>query len=383
MDSLINHLFMRYLGVLFLFVVQLSFGQGVLIKGKIVDSTGFGLPFTAVSIPDSGKGSITNEEGFFELKLAESDLQSELKVEMIGFETYKIKVADYISKKITEIQLKEAAEALKEVVIEKPNSVVSRAIENIAKNGIDEKYKLRVLYTRAAMEGGKAVHLLDHVFTIYMKSTKPEFLGCVLTEGRQTVDYRKHKKDVSVHQILGAPFAFGIDLSLLNKGVKKWEDVGTTSFGEEDVIIFESQDKNPKERRKVYIGYDTGKVYRFDLKGGTIVSKFQTNKEGKLYLSYHKNSSSTKFHYEVIVLAKREGNKVGPVRDQKSLAFKASPEFDMPYNKRFWDRLSLPPQSKFYKKLISDIESVKGIPIQTQFENSYKLKQLFKKHSIR
>ena len=44
--------------------------------------------------------------------------------------------------------------------------------------------------------------------------------------------------------------------------------------------------------------------------------------------------------------------------------------FKIPYDLNFWKNISLPPETKFYKENISELESLYGVPIETQFEYS-------------
>ena len=40
---------------------------------------------------------------------------------------------------------------------------------------------------------------------------------------------------------------------------------------------------------------------------------------------------------------------------------------DLPYDTNFWSNLSLPPDTKFYKKIKSDLEGLYGVKLETQF----------------
>ena len=41
--------------------------------------------------------------------------------------------------------------------------------------------------------------------------------------------------------------------------------------------------------------------------------------------------------------------------------------YKVPYNKFFWENFSVPPETKIYKDNIEELESLYGVPIQTQF----------------
>ncbi|GAL62712.1 hypothetical protein [Algibacter lectus] len=41
---------------------------------------------------------------------------------------------------------------------------------------------------------------------------------------------------------------------------------------------------------------------------------------------------------------------------------------DLPYHPQFWRNLSMPPDTKFYKKIKSELESNYGVSLEKQFE---------------
>ena len=44
--------------------------------------------------------------------------------------------------------------------------------------------------------------------------------------------------------------------------------------------------------------------------------------------------------------------------------------YKIPYDENFWNSVSLPPETKFYKKNIGELESLYSVPISTQFKYS-------------
>ena len=120
---------------------------------------------------------------------------------------------------------------------------------------------------------------------------------------------------------------------------------------------------------------------------------YKKNSEGKLYLSYHNREykSAAKATDIIKNLLIRNGEEpreyipiayrhevfvVGVEEDKKSFDSSGiTGQMDMtlfkiPYNSNFWKNISLPPETKFYKKNISELESLYGVPIETQFQYS-------------
>ena len=74
------------------------------------------------------------------------------------------------------------------------------------------------------------------------------------------------------------------------------------------------------------------------------------------------------YRHEVFVLELEQDKK----RFEK---YKTIEEMDMtlyniPYNKYFWDNVSLPPETLFYKKNSRELESLFNVPIESQFKLS-------------
>jgi hypothetical protein len=120
---------------------------------------------------------------------------------------------------------------------------------------------------------------------------------------------------------------------------------------------------------------------------------YKKNSEGKLYLSYHNREYRAfvkvteriknlllqsgqnprkyipmDYRHEVFVIGVEEDKKRfdnSGITGQKDMTL-----FKIPYDLNFWKNISLPPETIFYKENISELESLYGVPIETQFEYS-------------
>jgi len=97
--------------VIFVLATQLTYAQGLTVKGKIVDSQGAALPGVSVKVQGTSTGTITNIDGIFTIVAPSS--KSELVCSFIGMLPQTITVGNQLSPLIT---LKESAVALNEVV---------------------------------------------------------------------------------------------------------------------------------------------------------------------------------------------------------------------------------------------------------------------------
>ena len=120
---------------------------------------------------------------------------------------------------------------------------------------------------------------------------------------------------------------------------------------------------------------------------------YKNNNSNKLYLSYHKRqwegAVATPAHvkramqqagkkerryipisyrHEVFVLNLE--NEKGKTRLSDVSVQKDMTLYKVAYDQSFWDNISIPPETKFYKKNIGELESLYDVPIETQFEYS-------------
>ena len=92
--------------ILFLSCSFCLFGQQIIhVEGFVKGSSGYAVPYAAVSIPSKYIGTSTTEDGSFYLNATNSE--DFLEVSSIGFLTYKIKVGDFLKLSDKTIELKE------------------------------------------------------------------------------------------------------------------------------------------------------------------------------------------------------------------------------------------------------------------------------------
>ncbi len=131
---------------------------------------------------------------------------------------------------------------------------------------------------------------------------------------------------------------------------------------------------------EIYIGYDTHKVYK--ITAGRATYLYRKHTDGRMYLSYYQNSwgwgkKNIPEEYQYAGLENMEYKTEAFVykveTDPKKIKVKAfgsdtdMASVDIPYSPAFWLNLKLPPDTKFYKKVKSEIESIRGIPLEKQY----------------
>ena len=124
-----------------------------------------------------------------------------------------------------------------------------------------------------------------------------------------------------------------------------------------------------------------------------MLSLYKKNSKGKLYLSYHTrewkgaaampenvkramSASGQKFKNFVPLAYRHEVYVVELIENkEKFTQFEDNPQKDMTlynvkYDEKFWNDVSLPAETNFYKKNIKELESLYNVPIKTQFQYS-------------
>lgn len=219
-----------------------------------------------------------------------------------------------------------------------------------------------------------------------------------IAEARKSADYRFAFRKQPAHAI-----NVMTNLNPLRQNINEkdydWKRLDDTSYDGEDVLIIQGVKKSEKGSKehnwiKFYIGMDTYGVYRIEisryatefanLKGFYIYKK---DSNGKLVLSYHNREAKFKvpiseekqrllklksknvecsYRHEAIVLQIETDRKKFDVKNIISERMDIG-DYDIPYHPEFWKTVSLPPETKFYKKSVQELESIYGVPLETQY----------------
>ena len=129
--------------------------QNLLIDGSIIDDNDFEIPFAAVGILKKNIGTTSTIEGTFSFIVSPNEIEDSLEISSIGFKTFKIKVKDYIDKKVKTIRLSEQLTQLDEVVVKAPINYIEKALKLLKTNTISVNHQLNLLYRRWDVEENK------------------------------------------------------------------------------------------------------------------------------------------------------------------------------------------------------------------------------------
>ena len=372
--------------------------QKIALKGIILDQDKLPVPYASIGIISKNIGTTSTEEGTFNFIVTNKEKIDYLEISSIGYQTFKITVNDFLSRKNKTIILKEKTTELSEISIMNTEDYVKMALKNLKNNSISKNHQLKILYRRWSVEDNICRFYIEHFMNVIDRGPSSYITKYAIEESRKSSEYRFIKNLQNRHAIeymeLNNPLRKGI-----YHGDYKWKKVENSSYDGEDINIIEGL--NDTSSLKLYIGYDTFKIYKIEItrkppkKGKYLYSLYlyKKNKEGKLYLSYHNrewkgsgkvtenvkrillkqkkitgNYIPIAYRHEVFVLELEEDKK--RFEKYKTIEEMDMTLYDIPYNKYFWDNVSLPPETLFYKKNIGELESLFNVPIESQFKLS-------------
>ena len=384
-----------YILITLLFLSNILYTQNIIVEGSVVDEFDYEVPFAAVGILKKNIGTTSTMEGSFSFLVTVNELEDELEISSIGFETLKINVREFINREDKKIILKEKLTALDEVVVKAPINYVNQAIKLLKVNTISKSHQLNILYRRWDVEENKCRFFLEHFIKAIDQGPNSNIVRASVENIRKSSDYRFVKNQSQFH-----PLRYTEWSNPLRKGIRtksyNWKKIGNSSYDGEDVLIFEGIDKE-EAKITLYIGYESYKIYRLEYERDPNVGRYansmwiyKKNISGKLYLSYMTRewvgarrlpenvkrtmiSSGQKvkefypvsFRHELFVTKLiEEKSKFDNFSDmeQKDMSL-----YRVPYNKFFWQNFSIPPETKVYRDNIKELESLYGVPIETQF----------------
>ena len=372
--------------------------QKIALKGIILDQDKLPVPYASIGIISKNIGTTSTEEGTFNFIVTNKEKVDYLEISSIGYQTFKITVNDFLSRKNKTIILKEKTTELSEISIMNTEDYVKMALKNLKNNSISKNHQLKILYRRWSVEDNICRFYIEHFMNVIDRGPSSYITKYSIEESRKSSEYRFIKNLQNRHAIeymeLNNPLRKGI-----YHGDYKWKKIENSSYDGEDINIIEGL--NDTSSLKLYIGYDTFKIYKLEItrnppkKGKYLHSLYlyKKNKEGKLYLSYHNrewrgsgkltenmkrillkqkkitgNYIPIAYRHEVFVLELEEDKK--RFEKYKTIEEMDMTLYDIPYNKYFWDNVSLPPETLFYKKNSGELESLFNVPIESQFKLS-------------
>lgn len=393
--------FINFIIFLFAFLQSgLTLAQNnIIIEGVIYDEYNYPIPYASVGIVEKNIGTSSTEDGGFKFFVTNKELLDTIEISSIGFQSLKITVQDFIARKDKTFILKEMITELGEVSIESPRNIVKKAVKKLKENTLSNKHKLGILYRRWSVEDNICRYFIEQYIDVLDRGPSSYIQAFDVKQSRNSSDYRFIKNEQDRHALkfmeLNNPLRNGPPISSYD-----WKKIDDTFYENEDVIVLQGTMRNGNNIT-FYVGFDTNKIYKIEKditsmkigKSLTALYIYKNNNKGELYLSYHNREWNgavptpdhvkramlqagererkyipISYRHEIFVLNLEDND--GKIKVDGETVQKDMTLYKIPYDKDFWNNLSIPPETKFYRKNIGELESLYGVPIKTQFEYS-------------
>ena len=391
-----NGCFLTFVFLLIFMPLTLHAQKNISLSGKVIDDKGQEVPYAAIGIVSKNIGTTSTEDGTFYFQISTAELKDTLSFSSLGFFTHKLPVSKLIQSEEVEIVLEEKTTSLSEVVVNSTSFYVRQALKNLKVNTLNKNHELDLLYRRWSVEDNICRFLIEQNIKAIDRGPSSYLNKFSIENKRTSADYRFVKNEQKLHALKYMEYN-----NPLRKGLNfrsyKWETIGDSSYDDEDVIIVEGVISGV-ETITLYIGLDSYKIYRLEMdkkpkigKSLTATYIYKNNKANKLYLSYHQrewkgasklsenvrramiNASKTPpvyipiaYRHEVYVLDLVEDKSLFHTGESVSNLDMSNYESD--YDYVFWKSLSMPPETKFYRKNIEELEGIYGVSLEDQFK---------------
>ncbi len=159
------------------------------ITGKIIDNeTAEPLPFAALALKNNGKGTVTNNNGKFGLKITPDLLNDTISVSYLGYLRREIPVQEALGNNLT-ISLKREYISIPEIIIknQNPQEIVARALKAIPKNYGNTPALMTGFYREGVLKKSELQTYSEAILQIY----KSAYTGTL--SGDQIKVYKSRK----------------------------------------------------------------------------------------------------------------------------------------------------------------------------------------------
>lgn len=146
------------------------------------------IPYASVGISGEHRGTITNQDGYFMLKVPVSSMGSELLISHLGFISQSIPL-DLLNSQKIEIRMERRIISIQEVIIRyiDPVSILTKAVENRRLNNQSDAVYMTTFYREGVMKNNRMLNYSEAVFKIYKS-------GYELSEKADQVKMLKSRK---------------------------------------------------------------------------------------------------------------------------------------------------------------------------------------------
>jgi hypothetical protein len=178
-------------------------------KGKVVDAeTGNPLVFASVAVKETNVATITNIDGEFIIKIAETQTSKNLEVTYLGFKNKVVPLTDLREDGYKNvISMTSAPIPIKEIIVKPidPEAIVRNAIGRIGRNFVNEPNLMTAFYRETIRKNRTYVSIGEAVVEIFKApyASDLRFDGARIYKGRKGSDVEK--MDTVLFKLQGGP----------------------------------------------------------------------------------------------------------------------------------------------------------------------------------
>jgi hypothetical protein len=389
--------------------------QAQKISGSIIaeaDSTP--IAFANIAADGTNWGTVSNQEGEFEINFSHFEEEIVVTISVIGFKTKKVNFSNIEKSNPIYMVLTKNVVELKEIEIKyvSEEDILNKFFKNYSANYHQESIQSKAFYHSTFSENGEFKLLLEATIVVqeFTKRQKRSF-EVEITQRRKSNDYRVERwaeKNNYLYDALGSNPMLELSdfLSLKNQKNYNLEGLPNTTYNNETVYVIEfitkRNIKKPLYNAKVYIKandfelikaeynfYNTeGKIGNQSLKDKTYhipfingaieyqkigykyVQKFLTYTTGIDVINNVTNDTLVKdvLYNEILFLETEQ-----QINELKNPLNKCGDIYKKPfgYNASYWNQQVKIPLTKVFVSAINDLEKHQNIEIQ-YFNNSAK-----------
>jgi len=200
------------------------------------------LPYCTVWVPSTWKGTVTNSEGNFVMKIPELEIPDSIAISCIGYRT-RIIPLDELRDSMNVIELSTSIIPIQEVIIRRtePNTLIQQALDRMPDNYFQDPVMETAFYRESIRKNGIYINVSEAVLSIYKPGNGSPLREQVkVLRGRKNLDIRK-TDTVLVKLQAGMRTSFLLDIARYLPDFLKEDRLQHYQFRMADIITMQGK----------------------------------------------------------------------------------------------------------------------------------------------
>lgn len=213
------------------------------IKGRVIaDDSGSPLEYASVTISNTNISTVTNQDGFFSLRIPSSARNYKLKVQHLGYENLSTPIITLVDKDNNVLRMRLGSIPLNEIEIVSGDGtqLVKEALRSLTKNYELNPNMMVAFYRESIRKGSNYISLVEAVLDIYKESYKS------FNDDQARIYIGRKATDINPKDTVFMKFQGGISDALLLDNAKHpeivfGEDASDYTFNIESIITIDDK----------------------------------------------------------------------------------------------------------------------------------------------